>query len=76
MFEVRIVETLVRLGHHGREPGGWSILLIADSVVVRDYPCRDRGHAEAVADALRRQHRLRAPDAAARLPEARVMLNA
>ena len=76
MFELRIVETLVRLGRYGREPGDWSVLLIADSVVVRDYPCRDRDHAEAVADALRRRHRLRTPDAAARPSEARVMLNA
>ena len=76
MFEVRIVETLVRLGHHGREPGGWSVLLCADSVVVRDYPCRDRGHAEAVADALRRRHRLQAPDTAAREPKTQIMLHA
>ena len=29
----RQLETLVRIGRHGREPGGWSVLLCDDGVV-------------------------------------------
>ena len=72
----RQLETLVRIGRHGREPGGWSVLLCDDGVVIRDYPCRDQHHAEAVAEVLRRQHRGPAPDTAARRPGARSMLHA
>ncbi len=69
MLEVRVVETLVRVGRHGREAGGWSVLLCDGGVVVREYPCRDHCHAEAVADVLRQQHRLRIPDVAAKGPK-------
>ena len=76
MLEVRIVETLVRVGRYGREPGGWSVLLCDSGVVVRDYPCRDPRHAEAVAEVLRQQHRLRALGTTPREPRARGMLHA
>ncbi len=58
MFEVRIVEMLVRFDRHSRELDGWSVLLCDGDVVVRDYPCRDQRHAEALAEALRREHQL------------------
>jgi hypothetical protein len=45
-------------------------------VVVRDYPCRDLRHAEAVAEVLRQQHRLRALGTTPREPRARGMLHA
>jgi hypothetical protein len=58
MREVRMVEMLVRFGRHDPEPGGWRVLLLDRGVVVRDYPCRDQRHAEALAEALRREYRL------------------
>ena len=76
MREVRIVETVVRVGRHGPEPGGWSVLLCDGGVVIRDYPCRDRRHAEAVAEVLRRRHRVPAPDVATRRLGARSVLHA
>ncbi len=48
MFEVRIVEILVRVSRHGPEPGGWSVLLCDGGVVLRDYPCHDHSHTETV----------------------------
>ncbi len=45
MREVRIVETVVRVGRHGPEPGGWRVLLCDGGVVIRDYPCRDQRRA-------------------------------
>ncbi len=76
MREVRIVETVVRIGRHGREPGGWSVLLCDGGVVIRDYPCRDQRHAEAVAEVLRQRHRVPAPDTAARRPTTQSVLHA
>ena len=32
MLEVRIVESLVRVGRSGLEPGGWSVLICAASI--------------------------------------------
>ena len=54
MLEVRIVESLVRVGRSGFEPGGWSILICVEGVVRRECRCRDARHAEAVAASLRR----------------------
>ena len=53
MLEVRIAESLVRVGRSGFESGGWSVLICRDGVVVREYRCRDARHAEAVAASLR-----------------------
>ena len=76
MFEVRIVEMLVRFDQYDREPGGWSVLLCDGGVVIRDYPCRDQRHAEAVAEVLRQRHRVPAPDTAARRPTTQSVLHA
>ena len=76
MREVRTVETVVRVGRHGPEPGGWSVLLCDGGVVIRDYPCRDHRHAEAVAEVLRRQHRLPNPGPAVSRSGVRSVLHA
>ncbi len=54
MLEVRIAESLVRVGCSGFEPGGWSVLIYREGVVVREYRCRDFNHARAVATSMRR----------------------
>ena len=71
-----MVETVVHVGRHGPEPGGWSVLLCDGGVVIRDYPCRDQRHAEAVAEVLRRQHGVLAPDTVAGRPTTRNVLHA
>ena len=76
MREVRTVETVVRVGRHGPEPGGWSVLLCDGGVMIRDYPCHDQRHAEAVAEVLRRQHRLPTPSPTLSRSGARSLLHA